>query len=714
MAGNYCLPKKYTQPFFDALSSGKLDRQKIRRMSSDARRAEFEKYMPKDHALTVNELFEEKLLLVDQEKGITNWTNQMLGNNSPAARDLVNKVVRNKKLLTPETEKQLLHDVAAKKFGADVSAAEANAIFDLAEQAKELEVIAKQDITNLKNRIAWGNKIQELDDLVSELSPDSRAWHNKVFDIVGIPKAVSSTGDLSAVGNQGWGMITTGPGVRGVPEMLKYFADEKALRDLNALILTDPDLPLMKSAKLGLTDLGKSLYKREDQFQSSMLDSATEFLFDKTGIPKLNPIAASTRAYVGYLNYVRYYRFKQLLGYARMAGEDIRIGSKATKDLAAAVNDFTGRSNLGVGDKWGNVAPLANAVLWAPRKMVSSFQMILGTPIKLLNPRISPTAKKAMLRQLVGSVAATGVIIGMAREAGATADFDPRSQKFGQICFGDSCIDLTGGNRTTVRLLVRIVLSMINHTKIWDEIPEVIDNQGNEEKLKPGTSYGSVGNEIWSFKRGKFAPVASFFTDLILQETAIGEPFDLKKQAQERLVPLGMGSIIDLANNDPENAAAWAMVPMSIFGAGLSSRPPKTKQGLTKWGTEPNSDTEEVEKELDEALKAISTKEEKVEWGFVPQTINGVKLTDDQYHDYLVMLGARVKEELYEVIHSPEWELAPVEERAAYVKNNIFRPARAQVLSQIINNSALDNDGQGNDIFEQSDISVRETNRPDR
>jgi len=69
----FCLPSTEVNKFLDALKAGKIDPAKLSEMSSIERREFFKQFMSESSAKQTNALFESKLLLKNQQKGIINW-----------------------------------------------------------------------------------------------------------------------------------------------------------------------------------------------------------------------------------------------------------------------------------------------------------------------------------------------------------------------------------------------------------------------------------------------------------------------------------------------------------------------------------------------------------------------------------------------------------------------------------------------------------------
>ena len=314
---------------------------------------------------------------------------------------------------------------------------------------------------------------------------------------------------------------------------------------------------------MGITKLGDKLSLREEAIQSTLVEQANKWLSDKTGAPNL--VRASSRAFTGYLNFVRFNRFTDLLTAARMNGENVAKGSPVVHDIAKVVNDFTGRGALGVGDKYASAGPALNAFFFSPRKISATMQMF--NPERYLNPSISPTARVAAIRQLSGSLLATSAVLGLAAATGAQVNWDPRSADFAKIRIGGEKLDITGGNAVYLRLLARIITGQEETAS------------GKHLTLGPGYGQTSKADLAVSFFRNKLAPVAGAIADALYGKDPAGRPFSITNEARDKLVPITIGAFMNYAENDPKNTAAMLPALSAIFGVGLESpQPPIPKQ----------------------------------------------------------------------------------------------------------------------------------------
>lgn len=531
----FCLTPQAVEKMKKAFIDGELSPEKLALMTSIERRANFAKILGDDVAKEVNALFESKLLLKNQKQGMITWAEKTIGMRPEAKRDIISRINRMDKILSPAEETAFLEDLASKRLGVDVTKEEAEKIVKLSEKVKSLENYA-----NTKERVEYGFAQLDLTEYVNSLSTQ-RA--NIVTNLLNLPRSIMASLDLSAPLNQGWGMISRKQFYTAITKMFSYAKSPENLKKLQADIITRPIYKTAKKAGLRLTDLGNKLEQREEQFMSRLVD-------------KIPGIAASQRAYTGFLNRLRIDVFEDLIKKAEVAGEDISIGSKAAEDIAKVVNNFTGGARVG---KLEQATPILNAVFFSPRKITSTMQML--NPVNYINPKISKTARLAATRNLLGSLAMSVAIIGLARLLGSDEpETDSTSSKFGKVKSGDATLDVTGGNASYAILLSRLLRQKIK------------GSSGVSREL--GSDFGQTSgfDLIAQFLRYKLSPNASFIISAVSGANAIGEKKSIPQLALDQFKPLFLGSLKELIESDSKLKAAF--VVGGLFGGGLNAYNP--------------------------------------------------------------------------------------------------------------------------------------------
>src|ERR1700748_1654829 len=186
MPAGICLPPKVHEAFKDALVKGKINPEKLSRMTSDERHKLFSDVVGEGNAKFVNSQFESKLLLKNQQQGFLTWAKKMTGVTPEVRRDLVSKINKLDRVLAPDEERTFLKDLAATKLGVNVTAKEAKQIANMASRVSELETKRRTNgsFPSESDRMAYGrakvafdSHMAELKNTAAKLSVKEQALH---------------------------------------------------------------------------------------------------------------------------------------------------------------------------------------------------------------------------------------------------------------------------------------------------------------------------------------------------------------------------------------------------------------------------------------------------------------------------------------------------------------------------------------------------------
>jgi hypothetical protein len=456
---------------------------------------------------------------------------------------------------------QTAQEVLDQKGG--ISKEEVTNIVNLSQKIEEAQLAAK-DPANKQAHIDLGNAILDLYDYQQTLVPKTHTWRSVTLDVAGVPQALMTSLDFSFPFRQGWGSMSTKEFWEGFGEQFKYAWSETNLRNLQAEIHGSPRYDMAKKAGLRLTDLTKagewsnapgrnktdSLYLqgREEGMQTTLADH----------IPIVGRyVRASQRAYTGMANYIRWNRFNNMVDSAILQGRDVKPGSQTARDIANVVNIFTGSGNIGKADRYGNISPLANQVLFSIRKLSGDLNMI--DPRNYIGvgkyTKLDPFARAMAQRQLLGSLGMTGAILGLAAMAGLEVELDPRSKIFGKIKIGNRVIDISGGKITLLVFLTQSGLSAAN-VFLSQPIKETKSASGKLIKLDKDEPLSKTTEDVYEkFTRGKLAPMASLFADVFkYKEDFQGEPVKTPQQiagaVAQRFIPMSIGDTVSMFEDD--------------------------------------------------------------------------------------------------------------------------------------------------------------------
>lgn len=369
-----------------------------------------------------------------------------------------------------------------------------------------------------------------------------------IAEAINFPRGVMASWDFSAPLRQGVPLIGKKAWWTSFDDMFKSWGSENAFQAVQKSIAEKPlfrprvgpgnkQLPsFADDAGLKLTDL-TDLSKREEAVMSTWAE-------------KVPGVRRSNRAYVAFLNKLRADTFEDLIKKGKVLGADGEANIPLAREIANFVNTSTGRGSLGSLEQ---SAVALNSTFFSPR--------LIASRLTMLNPHYywsaSPMVRKEALKALL-SVATVGSTIGqLGRMAGGTVESDPTSSDFGKIKIGNTRIDPYAGFQQYVVLANRLL-------------------QGRTKSSISGREY-NLGEEfgrptrldvLGRFAEGKLHPVLSFATGLLRGKDFTGQPFDVPQELANRVMPIIVQDIIELANEDPK------LLPLAIpasLGMGIQS-----------------------------------------------------------------------------------------------------------------------------------------------
>lgn len=371
--------------------------------------------------------------------------------------------------------------------------------------------------------------------------------------VINLPRTIMASFDLSAPFRQGLLLMSHPKRFFGAfNDMFKAFGSERAFRGIQESIEKMPDYELMKASKLSLTDIGSFLTEREEKYMASWGEK----------IPLIGRgIKASSRAYTGFLNKIRAEVFSDIVRGAKIAGKDVSINSNLSKEIANFVNAASGRGRLELnvlGKKLSaeRAATTLNGLFFSPR--------LLASRLHFLNPynyvAASPIVRKEMLKSVLTLTGAGMTVLGFAKQAGLEVGDDWRSADFGKIKIGKTRVDIWGGFQQYARMFGQLYTG--------EYVSSVTGKKMTlGEGYKPLSRYDILQRQIES----KEAPIMSFITSILKQQDYQGQPVEVKKEIVNRLTPMVIGDMIDLAKEDP------SLLPIQLlgfFGFGLQTYQP--------------------------------------------------------------------------------------------------------------------------------------------
>lgn len=386
---------------------------------------------------------------------------------------------------------------------------------------------------------------------------DKRTFFKKALDaglqIANIPRSLMASFDLSAPLRQGIFLIGKqkqfGPAFK---KMFGAFASDKAYQNIQDSIIKHPDYQLARDSHLSLTDLDATLGSREESFMSAWAEK----------IPLVGKVVkASGRAYVGFLNKLRFDVFTDLVNKAESLGLDPRKNRDLTKGISDFINNATGRGTLP--NSLSKSAVALNTIFFSPRLIMSRLNLL--NPMFYVNQE--PFVRKEALKSLFSFFGLGITVLGLSKLAGAEVGTNSNSSDFGKIKINNTRIDVWGGFQPLVRSASQIITGKY-----------ISSTTGKEMTLGEGYRPLTRADIVQRFVEGKLAPIPSFVVALLKQqEEATGKPVSVPKEIGKRFVPMIMQDMFELAKEDP------MLLPLSlgsIFGIGVQTYQDKKRKGF--------------------------------------------------------------------------------------------------------------------------------------
>jgi len=330
-----------------------------------------------------------------------------------------------------------------------------------------------------------------------------------------------------------------------------------------------------KGAGLDLSDPHSiHLKAQEEAFMGNIVEAIPGLgdIKTKSGKNIAGLISGSERAYVMFLDKMRWDLFNRYADMFEENGRTFENSPELYKGLASYVNNATGRGNINLGFMQSS-APVLNAFLFSPRLIASRLNMLgLGDIASAghgFYGKLPPEIRKMAAMDMIKFVAAGVGVLALARYGfGADVETDPRSTDFGKIKLGNTRWDIWGGFQPYVRL----VAQMISGQKKSSTTGDIQDLNGQ------GAFGETRGSELGRFARGKLAPVPAMAFDFLTGRQASGDKTTLLQEISDHFTPLLYSDIHDAWQDQGAKALFTAGIP-SIFGVGVQTYQPRPQSG---------------------------------------------------------------------------------------------------------------------------------------
>lgn len=441
--------------------------------------------------------------------------------------------------------------------------------FKQAQQSQDELIKAKREITIRRMKQMSENK-------------SSAEKTIEVFSkTLNIPRTLMASMDFSAPLRQAVIATTAHPKIanEALKFMFKAAADEKVYNRWLDDVHNSERWDVAQKIKLAITD-PESLHvkEREEAFQGAPYAEK---------IPIIGRgVAASERAYVGYLNKLRWDIFTMYADRFEEQGKTYANNKKLYEGLASMINTATGRGNM---KGLESAAPVLNWFLFASRLIASRINMLGLSDIpnlavrgvtlgkygldygfySKLPPQLRIEAAKDMAKFIAVGMSTMLLIktISNLTDGDITVELDPRSSDFGKIKSGNTRWDIWGGFQPYARVFTQSLMAQRKATtsgKIYE-----LNGKGfmGETRLSP----------LASFARGKLSPVVSTGINLASGRDVIGQPVTVGQQGLAAITPLIFNDLYQGMKDQGVKALFTVGIP-STFGVGVQTFKPKEKK----------------------------------------------------------------------------------------------------------------------------------------
>jgi hypothetical protein len=258
-----------------------------------------------------------------------------------------------------------------------------------------------------------------------------------------------------------------------------------------------------------------------------------------------------------------------LRGAEQLAKEGMTIEShpKEYQDLASYVNNITGRGKLK--KNFEPAENLISSVIWAPKLLSSSLNVVgLGDLANLGKNKgyyrsMTPKMRKYALTQTAAGIG-TGVALMAAYSLlpNKEVDWDPESVTFGQMKDTE-----TGWGYNVFGRLTPIVRYLAMMTMLSKKV-----GQGKAQVVDPL-------KETYKFVRGKMAPTAGIFSDVLMRKDFSGKPYKLSNVPGDLFEPLFINDLRQQLAIDGTASLLTKGIP-SFYGMKVSNEKMYDKRDL--------------------------------------------------------------------------------------------------------------------------------------
>jgi len=603
-----CLPKEYRDKIKNAFVGGELTIERLYKMSDAERNSIFRRYAG-DNASLINASFE-AAMLSSQKAAFVNWIKKNTTFSDPVRKDMISRIERNKKLLSPDEMNRFMDDLVEQKLGYRVSDVEAKNIMEMSETMENFKNKITPDMPrNAVERLQYGLALQQFNRYVGKLKLAATSlkfkemllpknYWNDIVQLAGITKSLVASVDNSFIGRQGIKVLFTNPKIWGQTAIksIELFGKELVAKAPEGFFGERPDA-LIDGIKANIYG---DPYFLDGHYRAAKNGYGLEVLREEvfpTSLPERIPVLgrvfkASETAFQGSALYMRHKLANAVIKNAEMNGVDMLDPRQATAH-GKVVSSITGRGELG---KLGVAGKEINAIMFSIRFLKSNFDTLTA---HLFDKDFTPEARKLAGNNILKISSSLTALLAVADILGADVEWNPQSSRFGQICYDNHCFDPTGGMRGLITLGSRIVPTY--HNGEWG-LWRISAQTGKWIKIG-GDKYGeqTALDTFEQFFEGKLSPAAGVVRDYLKQQTFEGKKPTFVDSFLGLITPISAEMLVDELKKGNDDI----LIAMLAEGFGISTTQTTMTGSGKKWQMlKDKIDT----KTYNDALKIVTSK----------------------------------------------------------------------------------------------------------
>jgi len=439
-------------------------------------------------------------------------------------------------------------------------------------QDKYMQLSMEREARLLKEEYAQRSKSEKAGDIA--------------LSLLNAPMTLMSGGDLSAVLRQGLVASTAHPilAARAGKQMLKFFKSQKDFDRWHFETKNDPRYLAAKEAGLAIVDpKDPKLAAREEAFMGNIVEKiplyGSGIRLAKIKDGKLvrtegeygGLVKASERAYVGFLNKMRWDVYNQFAERLEARGITFENSPTTYKKLASYVNDSTGRGNVSKGIE--RLAPALNATFFSPRLWASRLKLLSNWANPWWYKNVPAEVRRFYWEDMGKFTATVATVYFLSKMNGQQVETDIRSSDFLKIRDGKKRYDILGGFQQPIRTLGQYATGQKKDIDSG-EITELTDKDKSlPNRLLEQKRLAVLLQHI----RGKLSPVPAAFTDFGMGRMMDYSEPTVEKEIMRMIVPLAWQDITSAYGEEGAKAFLTTGVP-TMLGISASTYKDRPKE----------------------------------------------------------------------------------------------------------------------------------------